>query len=140
MKCKTSKITHSNVKKKMNLDDDIFYTFAKEIYCRAVVVHTGLMYSCVHTHTHKKCNIARHQQLPIMNINKKKTCIGGKINTLALGLRLPIASALKSFLFFLHSTAVMMMIMRVTTAMGASTAAIIQRLLGGLLTTAGRGR
>ena len=29
-----------------------------------------------------------------------------------------------------------MMIMRVTTAMGANTAAIIQRLLGGFLTTA----
>lgn len=61
---------------------------------------------------------------------------------MALGLRLPMASAWKSFLFFLHSTAVMMMIMRVTTVMGASTAAIIHRLFGGLLTTAGpeRGR
>lgn len=59
-----------------------------------------------------------------------------KMDTLARGLRLPMASALKSFLFFLHSTAVMMMIMSVTTAMGANTAAIIQRLLGGFLTTA----
>lgn len=59
-----------------------------------------------------------------------------KRNTLARGLRLPMASALKSFLFFLHSTAVMMMIISVTTAMGANTAAIIQRLLGGFLTTA----
>lgn len=59
-----------------------------------------------------------------------------KINTLARGLRLPMASALKSFLFFLHSTAVMMIIMSVTTEIGAKTAAIIQRLLGGFLTTA----
>lgn len=63
--------------------------------------------------------------------NEKK-----KTDTLALGLRLPMASALKSFLFFLHRTAVMMMIMSVTTAMGANTAAIIQRLFGGFLTTA----
>lgn len=47
-----------------------------------------------------------------------------------------MASALKSPLFFLQSTAEMIMMMRVTTAMGASTAAIIQRLLGGFLTTA----
>lgn len=60
--------------------------------------------------------------------------------TLARGFRLPMASALKSFLFFLHSTAVIMMIMSVTTAMGANTAAIIQRLLGGFLTTAERRR
>lgn len=59
--------------------------------------------------------------------------------TLARGLRLPMASAFKSFLFFLHSTAVMMMIMSVTTAMGANTAAIIQRLLGGFFTTAEKG-
>lgn len=50
---------------------------------------------------------------------------------------MPMASALKSLLFFLHSTAVMMMIIKVTTAMGANTAAIIQRLFGGFLTTAG---
>lgn len=55
---------------------------------------------------------------------------------MALGLRLPIASALKSFLFLLHSTAVMMIIRSVTTEIGANTAAIIQRLLGGFLTTA----
>lgn len=47
-----------------------------------------------------------------------------------------MASALKSLLFFLHSTAVMMMMIKVTTAMGASTAASIQRLFGGFLTTA----
>lgn len=58
--------------------------------------------------------------------------------TLARGLRLPMASALKSFLFFLHSTAVMMIIISNTTEIGASTAANIQRLLGGFLTTAGR--
>lgn len=51
-----------------------------------------------------------------------------------------MASALKSFLFFLHSTAVMMMIMSVTTAMGANTAASIHRLLGGFLTTAEKGK
>lgn len=62
---------------------------------------------------------------------------GRKLHTLARGFRLPMASALKSLLFFLHSTAVMMMIIKVTTAMGANTAAIIQRLLGGFLTTAG---
>lgn len=55
---------------------------------------------------------------------------------MALGLRLPMASALKSFLFFLHSTAVMIIMMRVTTEIGAKTAAIIQRLFGGFLTTA----
>lgn len=49
---------------------------------------------------------------------------------------MPMASALKSLLFFLQRTAVMIMITRVTTAMGASTAAIIHRLLGGFLTTA----
>lgn len=48
-----------------------------------------------------------------------------------------MASGLKSLLFFLHSTAVMMMMTTVTTAMGASTAAMIQRLFGGFLTTAG---
>lgn len=50
---------------------------------------------------------------------------------------MPMASGLKSLLFFLHSTAVMMMMTTVTTAMGASTAAMIQRLFGGFLTTAG---
>ena len=47
-----------------------------------------------------------------------------------------MASALNSFLFFLHSTAVIMIIMSVTTEIGANTAAMIQRLLGGFLTTA----
>lgn len=61
-------------------------------------------------------------------------------DTLARGLRLPMASALKSFLFFLHSTAVMMIIISVTTAIGANTAAIIHRLLGGFLTTAEKKR
>lgn len=43
---------------------------------------------------------------------------------------------MKSFLFFLHRTAVMMMMITVTTAMGASTAAMIHRLFGGFFTTA----
>ena len=47
-----------------------------------------------------------------------------------------MVSGLKSFLFFRQSTAVMIMMMTVTTAMGASTAAMIHRLLGGFLTTA----
>jgi len=47
-----------------------------------------------------------------------------------------MASGLKSFLFFLHRTAVMMMMITVTTAMGASTAAMIHRLFGGFFTTA----
>lgn len=70
----------------------------------------------------------------VMLLTKER---GRKLHTLARGFRLPMASALKSLLFFLHSTAVMMMIIKVTTAMGANTAAIIQRLLGGFLTTAG---
>lgn len=47
-----------------------------------------------------------------------------------------MVSALKSLLFFLHKTAVMMRMMTVTTAMGANTAAMIHRLLGGFFTTA----
>lgn len=47
-----------------------------------------------------------------------------------------MVSGLKSFLFFLHRTAVMMMMITVTTAMGASTAAMIHRLFGGFFTTA----
>lgn len=43
---------------------------------------------------------------------------------------------MKSFLFLRQSTAVMIMTMTVTTAMGASTAAMIHRLLGGFFTTA----
>lgn len=47
-----------------------------------------------------------------------------------------MVSGLKSFLFFLQRTAVMMMMITVTTAMGASTAAMIHRLFGGFFTTA----
>lgn len=47
-----------------------------------------------------------------------------------------MVSGLKSFLFFLHRTAVMIMMITVTTAMGASTAAMIHRLFGGFFTTA----
>lgn len=47
-----------------------------------------------------------------------------------------MVSGLKSFLFFLHRTAVMIMMITVTTAMGARTAAMIHRLLGGFFTTA----
>ena len=47
-----------------------------------------------------------------------------------------MVSGLKSFLFFLHRTAVMIMMITVTTAMGARTAAMIHKLFGGFFTTA----
>lgn len=84
---------------------------------------------------HPSTTPRRETQVKPQNANGR---LGSRARSLTLALwgRFIMVSGLKSFLFFLHRTAVMMMMITVTTAMGASTAAMIHRLFGGFFTTA----
>lgn len=84
---------------------------------------------------HPSATSSRETPLTAQKANRRLGC-GDRSLTLALWGRFIMVSGLKSFLFFLHRTAVMMMMITVTTAMGASTAAMIHRLFGGFFTTA----